>query len=67
MDNKYEFFKWISDICKTASWIGSAILSYFHFTNNKIEFIVILILYFLGMQTIAFKLHIKSLIEKGKE
>jgi hypothetical protein len=64
MNKKYEMFKWISDICKTASWVGSAILSYFNVPHRGIWFMTATILYFMGMQAIAFRLHIKSLEEK---
>lgn len=61
MNREYEIFKWLSDVCKTSSWIGSAILSYFHILQGEILFIVGVSIYFIGMQCIAFKLYIKSL------
>ena len=65
MNKQYELFKWVSEICKTASWVGSAILSYFNVPHGGSLFIVGTITYFIGMQLIAFKLHIKSLEEIG--
>lgn len=66
MNKRYELFKWPSEICKTASWIGSAILSYFNLPHNGLVSSTGIITYFLGMQFIAFKLHIKSLAEIGE-
>jgi len=63
MNKEYELFKWLSDICKTASWVGSAVLSYFNVPHGGLWFVIGTITYFIGMQFIAFKLHIKSLEE----
>jgi len=63
MNKKYELFRWLSDICKTASWVGGGVLSYFHVPHGGIGFIAGTLVYFVGMQAVAFKLHIKSLEE----
>jgi len=60
---EYELFKWLSDICKTESWVGSAVLSYFNVPHGGLLFMIGTVSYFGGMQFIAFKLHIKSLEE----
>jgi hypothetical protein len=63
MNKRAELFKWFSDIGKTASWIGSAILSYFNIPHGGLWFAGGTFAYFIGMQFIAFTLHIKYLDE----